>query len=534
MVDSAVLRSAPMAVPHQLPLELPDDGAAANPAVPPAAPVLPELPMAADWADQARTWPHALHATCTYLGSLPAMVAHDLVARWSRPGDVVLDPFSGRGSVPLQACLERRTGVGMDRSPLAAVLTGAAIDPPTRRELDTRLAHLRIDWTREHDHWVREAAHAADTTAGTFFHPATLAQLLSVRAALDRRDPTDRALLATIAGVLHGRRPTALTDAMPNTFSMAPGYATRWMTRRGTPLPHRDLFAIVARRLMHLRREGVAATRGIAIEGDAREAGTLATAALRVAGRPDRVRLVITSPPYLGLVRYAHANWLRLWLLGEDPTHLDTLLDAPRSLARSASLLREVLDGLRPHLTDDAVIVLVLGHVTAPRGAAGVSLAGSAWESAAEPAGYRLAGVLRDPIDRRRALTRVWGEGARRAVESDELLVIAPTEQGRRRALAGATLPTDWTRTPGITEAPPIRRAARPGSGVAAPTRDASSALPSVAGSGILDSHAAADVSPGRPRLDGSAGPHEEPGPRPDDGASPVLHPAAAGASVRA
>ena len=47
-----------------------------------------------------------------------------LIERFSRPGDVVLDPFSGRGTVPLQACLRRRIGVGVDRNPLAALLTG--------------------------------------------------------------------------------------------------------------------------------------------------------------------------------------------------------------------------------------------------------------------------------------------------------------------------------------------------------------------------------------------------------------------------
>ncbi|MBX3030580.1 MAG: hypothetical protein KF809_10495 [Chloroflexi bacterium] len=511
-----------MADPTQLPLVLPD--------APPSS-ALPALPLATEWRHQRRTWPHALHATCTYLGSLPATVAHDLIARFSRPGDVVLDPFCGRGSVSLQACLERRIGVGIDRSPLAAVLTGAAIDPPSRRDLDTRLAHLRIDWSREHGTWTTEAdlaierargaeatMGAAATTAAAFFHPTTLAQLLFVRATLDRQDPTDRALLATIAGVLHGRRPTALTDTMPNTFSMSPAYASRWLARRGTPPPHRDLFEIVRRRLVHVRREGVAPTRGIAIEGDAREAGTLAADALRATGRPDRIRLVLTSPPYLGLVRYAHANWLRLWLLGEDPTRLDALLDAPRSVTRSAALVGELLDGLRPHLTDDAVVVLVLGHVTPARGMSGTSLAASAWEAAAEPVGYRLAGVLRDPIDRRRALTRVWGEGSRRAVDADELLVIAPTDLGRRRALAAATVPTDWTRTLGVPEAP--ARRAMP--------------LPSPAASGILGDHAAADVPPGRSRLDGSAGPHEEPGPRPDDGAPAVVHPPAAGAPVRA
>jgi site-specific DNA-methyltransferase (adenine-specific) len=496
-------------------LRLPLDGAQ------PSAPVLPALPLAPEWHDQPRSWPHALHATCTYLGSLPPTIAHDLVARWSRPGDVVLDPFAGRGSVPLQACLERRIGVGIDRNPLAAVLTGAAVDPPTTRELRDRLAHLRIDWTRQRADWSAEASAMAATIPAAMFHPATLAQLLFVRSVLDRGDATDRALLATLAGILHGRRSSAITDAMPNVFSMAPGYAGRWLAARGTAPPERDVLALLERRLGHLRREGLPATRGIAIEGDAREAGRLATDALRMAGLPDRIRLVVTSPPYLGLVRYGSANWLRLWLLGEDPSRVDGRLDTPRSLEASASLSREVLEGIRPHLAEDSIVVLILGTVTSHRGRLTrepLELAAGAWEDAAAPAGYRLAGLTLDAVAPGRKLTRLWAERAGDASRTDGLLVIAPTEAGRRRALASADLPTDWSRTHGVSSGPPTRRV-RVGSGVG--------------GTAILEAHAA-DVSPGRPGVDGPAGPDEEPRPRPDDGATALVHPPAAGAPVRA
>jgi len=497
-------------------LRLPLDGAGAQP------PALPHLPVVPEWQAQPRGWQQAVHATCTYLGSLPPTLAHDLVARWSRPGDVVLDPFSGRGSVPLQACLERRIGVGIDRNPLAAVLTGAAIDPPSARELAERIAHLRIDWSWERPVWSDDAAMMAGGPMAAFFHPSTLAQLLFVRRALDRRSHVDRALLAALAGILHGRRSSALTDAMPNTFSMAPAYSARWLAAQGTVRPERDLFGLLERRVVRLRREGVVPVRGLAIEGDARHAGRLAGDQLRASGLQDRVRLVVTSPPYLGLVRYGAANWLRLWLLGEDPARVDADLDAPRSLGASAALLREVLDDLRPVLADDAVVVLVLGTLTSHRGRPTrqpLDLAAEAWEGAAEPAGFRLAGVVRDETDGRRRLTRLWGARAGDASRADGLLAIAPTEAGRRRAVAGATLPTDWSRTLGVRLDPPPRRAGRSiGSGAG--------------GSAMLVSHAA-DVPPGRPRVDGPAGPHEEPRPRPDDGATPVLHPPAAGAPVR-
>ena len=48
-----------------------------------------------------------------------------------------------------------------------------------------------------------------------------------------------------------------------------------------------------------------------------------ARAALREAGRPDRARLVVTSPPYLRVVKYGYYNWLRTWFLGFDARAID-------------------------------------------------------------------------------------------------------------------------------------------------------------------------------------------------------------------
>jgi hypothetical protein len=110
-----------------------------------------------------------------------------------------------------------------------------------------------------------------------------------------------------------------------------------------------------------------------------------------------------------------------------------------------------VLLDLAPILAPDAIVVLVLGDVEADRGKRlprPADLAGSAWLGAAEPAGFRLAGVLDDRVDPERKLTRIWGAEAGRATRTDRLLVLAPTAAGVVRARAAASLPVDWTVAP--------------------------------------------------------------------------------------
>ena len=291
---------------------------------------------------------------------------------------------------------------------------------------------------------------------------------------------------------------------MPNGFSLGPRYATAYAARRGTTPPERDVFALLATKLARLFRDGSPPCRGVALHGDARSAGTRLRLALRERALPDRARLVLTSPPYLRTIRYGAANWLRLWLLGADPAVVDAALDAPRRVADYTRFVAEVLADLHAVLAPDAVVALVVGDVATDLGRARAGdhcLSTAVWETAAEPQGYRLAGIVADPIAANRKLTRLWGVEAGRATTVDRILLLSPTEPGRRRALASRDVQLDWVWPP--------RPAAILG-------RDA------------------ADVPPRRPRVDGSAGPHEEPGPRPDDLATPQLHPAAAGAPVRA
>ena len=115
---------------------------------------LPPIALAPEWKDQQRLWGHAFHPMCSYLASFPAALTHAFIARYSRPGDVVLDPFSGRGTTPLQACAEGRVGVGNDLNPFAHLLTAAKVEPATRAQAMTRLAQLRLAWNANSRDWL--------------------------------------------------------------------------------------------------------------------------------------------------------------------------------------------------------------------------------------------------------------------------------------------------------------------------------------------------------------------------------------------
>jgi hypothetical protein len=433
---------------------------------------LPELAVAPEWKDQQRLWGHSLHPMCSYLASFPAALSHAFIARWSRPGDVVFDPFSGRGTVPLQAVAEGRIGVGNDLNPFAHVLTAAKVDAATPAEARTRVATLRLGWAATSAGWIELADRVVDggspaalvpragsaespaagvetvpTEVALAFHRRTMAQLLYVRTTLRLDDRVDRFLAAAITGILHGKSQTYLSELMPNTFSMAPRYVREFAARTGFASPERDVFDCVDAKLDRLYRQPPPTTPGIALLGDARDAGTRARVALRAAGLPDRARLVVTSPPYLRVVKYGYYNWLRAWFLGEDAGAIDAALDDAHHSEPYLAFIREVLADLRGALTDDAIVALVIGDVELDRGRAirnGYGLAERVWAAAAAPEGYTLAGIVVDPVASHRKMTKLWGDEAGRATKTDRILVLGASEAGRRRAMSSAATPISW------------------------------------------------------------------------------------------
>ena len=448
----------------QLALELPLD--------------LPAIPVAPEWKDQQRLWGHAFHPMCSYLASFPAALTHAFIARYSRPGDVVLDRSPGVGRPRCRPARKAGSAWATTSTRSPHLLTAAKVEPPTRAAggdppgdaaaglardergvagpgrracPPTRSPRARSCRQPDPGSGRRRAARPCPwrwpwpSIHGRWGSCCTFARGCGVD------DRTDRFLAAAITGILHGKSASYLSELMPNTFSMAPRYVRDFAQRTGFASPDRDVFDGLSKKLDRLYRGAPPSMEGVALLGDARDVTERAQAALRARGRSDQARLVITSPPYLRVVKYGYYNWLRTWFLGFDAREIDATLDDAHHREPYLAFLRDVLAGLRPILTDDAVVVLVIGDVETDRGRSikgGVGLAERAWEAAAEPEGYRLAGVALDDVAASRKMTKLWGDEAGRATKTDRILVLGATETGRRRALAGASLDVDWTWPP--------------------------------------------------------------------------------------
>ncbi len=254
----------------------------------------------------ARNWGHPWHSMCSYQAKLKPSIAHFLVREFSSPGDTVLDPFSGAGTIPLESCLQGRFGWGNDISPLAVQLTKAKTTAADPEAIRVRLGQLLsfVDEDAEPRLDPSIESWGMNGTLSSYFHPSTLREILSARAWLLTATPDEvtAILWAASAHILHGNRPYALSRRSHPITPFAPTGS----------FEHRTIRPRLEGKVERLLARGP-------IEGWS-NGFTSALDARNLAAATRRADVIVTSPPFYDSTRFHTNNWMRMWFCGWDPT----------------------------------------------------------------------------------------------------------------------------------------------------------------------------------------------------------------------
>lgn len=261
--------------------------------------------LTCDWHGSAGSNESTFHQLSPYIGKIKSSMAASLVSQFTRRGDTIYDPFSGSGTVALEAWLAGRHITANDLSPYAHLLTRAKLFPC--RSLEEALRQIDSESAK-----VDELRHGVDLRripgwVRQFFHPETLRDVICWADALRRRRRWF--LLASLLGILHHQRPGFLSFPCSHTVPYL-------RTKKFPRAIHPDLYE---RRTVRDRLEAK-------VQRAFRRVPSLDFAVCRSCSSKDAGRLVpsgavdaiITSPPYMRQLDYGRDNRLRLWFLGES------------------------------------------------------------------------------------------------------------------------------------------------------------------------------------------------------------------------
>lgn len=251
---------------------------------------------------------HEVSYRACFKPQLPAFFTQ----RLTQPGDVVYDPFMGRGTTPIEAARLGRTPFGNDINPLGKMLCAPRLATPALPDIQKRLNEIPWDDFQRFER--------GDLLA--FYHPRTLAAIEGLRRWLLQRAE---------AGILDGvdawirmvaiNRLTGHSTGFFSVYTLPPNQAVSVerqqkinASRAQTP-PLRDVPALLWKKSRALLADG-----GLQAKG-ARLFTCPSDATPEIAD--GSVALTVTSPPFLDVVRYASDNWLRCWFAGLDADTID-------------------------------------------------------------------------------------------------------------------------------------------------------------------------------------------------------------------
>jgi RMKL-like, methyltransferase domain len=302
-----------------------------------------------------RNWGGVLHSLCSYQGKLKPAIAHFLVGWFTSPGDTVLDPMAGVGTVPLEARLQGRVAIAGDLSELAAVVSRAKLESFHRDEVAAVMGDLAaaISTARVRDEDLIAAEHASFGLNGCveeYFERQTLREILLARRFFRSRvaDPSaaEAVVLSSLLHILHGNRPYALSRRSHPVTPFKPS----------GPSEYRALVPALDRRL-----DRVLAPLASLPPGSGAHRADFAALPIE----EGSVDAVITSPPFAQSLRFFSSNWMRLWLCGWDPDDFkrrpDRFLERKQKGAFEDSY-RGFLDAMHSLLRPGGLLVMHLGE----------------------------------------------------------------------------------------------------------------------------------------------------------------------------
>ena len=166
----------------------------------------------------------------------------------AEPGDVVLDPFCGRGTTNYASRLLGLPTLGVDSNPVAVALSQAKLANVTPDEI-----------VAEAERILSERHCPARMPRGDFwdlaYHPEVLDAVCRLREGLlsDALRDVGVALRAVVLGALHGpqpkvQAPTYLSNQCQRTYAPKPRYAVKFWRNKGMVPKQVDVLDVIKMR----------------------------------------------------------------------------------------------------------------------------------------------------------------------------------------------------------------------------------------------------------------------------------------------
>ena len=288
-----------------------------------------------------RAWGHKLHSLCSYQSKLKPAIAHFLAKYFAKKGDLVLEPFSGAGTISFELAQKGVDTVSLDISPIAYYVTHAKLK---KQKIDKILKQLdELSEYISNNKLTKEDFKFVDKYTKRFYHPKTLKEiLLSINFFKDKKEDYSF-LKACLLHLLHGNRPYALSRTSHNITPYSP---------RGEFI-YKNLIKNLREKIDRMFKEE--------LNQDFKE-GKVFLGNILEFDYPEKFDAIITSPPFINSTRFLYNNRIRLWFNGfsynEQMKQADNYLES-----HGIKIFEDVIEKFNELLKNGGYCIMHLGVV---------------------------------------------------------------------------------------------------------------------------------------------------------------------------
>ncbi len=328
----------------------------------------------------------------SYLAMYHPNISDFLIKKYSKEGDLIFDPFSGRGTTLFSARKLKRKGIASDLNPYSYVISKAKADKINKEACLNYLKKWEKAFLREKTVYQTKISAKEFADLRIYYADETLAMLVFMREKIGKKwktlDPNANFLLALLTGIMHGparqdQTTIYLSISMPNWVSMAPNYVKKYVAKKGLNKPILNLFSQLKARFENYWKYNLNhLSTGDVFLHNAEQSFTQL--------QDKSIDLIITSPPYLNIINYTGNNWIKLWLLGFDRKTLKKKIKLTDHLKEQEYKLFiiKILNNLHPKIKPNGKICLVVGDVYEKK------LIETIWKEIAEQVNFEFDGLF--------------------------------------------------------------------------------------------------------------------------------------------
>jgi DNA modification methylase len=279
---------------------------------------------------------------------------------FTKEGDSVYDPFTGRGTTIIEAALLNREIVSNDINPISTIFCKSRLFAPSLKKLAQRLEEIKIF----HDI-------VPEIDLSMFYEKKTLDEILSLKKyfkekeeknTLDKMDLWIR-MVATNRLTGHSKGFFSVYTLPPNQAVTAERQAKINLQRSQTP-EYRDVKKIIIKKTKDLIKD-ITEFQKNRLEEIGKKALFLNCDAryTNESIKENSIDLTVTSPPFLDVVQYASDNWLRCWFNNINADEISSKITMSKTIEDWENVMGDVFKELYRITKINGYIAFEVGEV---------------------------------------------------------------------------------------------------------------------------------------------------------------------------